>query len=73
MQQELKGSPNVRLLKDYLTRKGKVLKRWKVVRRKRDEALEMIKNGVAELYTGPLPPKKMKINLKDLTWQRQEQ
>lgn len=53
----------VRLLKSYVLNNGKKLPLGQVFRRRRIEAEEMIKNGVAEPYKGPLPPKKMKTNL----------
>lgn len=59
---ELKGNPHVRLLKSYVTPSGKKLPVGQVFRRSRQEAKEMISNGVAEAYSGPFPPKKMKTN-----------
>jgi len=61
MQQELNGSPIVRLLKSYTLNTGKKLPKGQVFRRRRLEASDMIKQGIAELYTGTFPPKKMKI------------
>jgi hypothetical protein len=62
MRQELNGSPIVRLLKSYTLNTGKKIPRGQVFRRKRLEAEQMIKQGIAELYTGPFPPQKMKTN-----------
>lgn len=59
---ELKGNTHVRLLKSYVTPSGKRLPMGKIFRRRRNEAEEMILNGVAEVYSGPFPPKKMKTN-----------
>lgn len=74
MQHELKGSPIIRLLKGYTLNTGKKLPVGQVFRRERKEAEQMIILGIAEVYQGPFPPKKMKINLKDLTikWQQLE-
>lgn len=62
MQQELKGSPHVRFLKGWTTENGKKLPIGKVTRRRRQEAKILIENNIAELYTGPFPPKKMRTN-----------
>lgn len=63
MQQELRGSPHVRFLKSYITGAGNKLVVGQVCRRSRREAKELIQNGIAEVYSGPIPPKKMKTNL----------
>lgn len=60
------GTPIIRLLKSYILKSGKKMPVGKIFPRGRQEAKMMIENNIAELYTGPFPPKKMKINLKDL-------
>lgn len=73
MQRELNGNPFIRLLKGYTLNTGKKLPIGQVFRRGRKEAEEMIKQGVAEAYNGPIPPKKMKTNFfKPKIWQQQE-
>ena len=62
MPQELKGSPHVRFLKSYVTNAGKKLPMGQVCRRDRREAKILIEQGIAEVYSGPFPPKKMKTN-----------
>lgn len=62
MSQELVGSPHVRFLKSYKTTTGNKLVIGQVCRRGRREAKILIEQGIAELYTGPFPPKKMKTN-----------
>lgn len=56
----------IRLLKSYVLNTGKRMPVGKVFRRERKEAHKMIEDKIAEEYKGPFPPKKMKINLKDL-------
>lgn len=54
---------NVRLLKSYTLNTGKKLAVGQVVNRMRKEAETMVKDGIAEVYSGQLPPKKKKTNL----------
>lgn len=59
----------VRLLKSHTFHTGTRIKKLPVgqVCRKRDiVAKQMIENKEAEEYTGSFPPKKMKLNLKNL-------
>jgi len=58
----LNGSPIIRLLKSYTLNTGKKMPIGKIFRRERKEAKQMIENKIAEVYTGPFPPKKMKTN-----------
>lgn len=60
MQQELSGNPHVRFLKGWVNANGKKLEVGRVTRRRKKEAQELIRLGIAEKYTGPFPPKKMK-------------
>lgn len=55
----------IQLLKSYTVR-GKKVPPGKVFRRRDREAERMIEERIAIQYNGPYPPKKMKINLKDL-------
>ena len=56
----------VRLLKSYTLNTGKKLCVGYVFRRTDSEGRKMIENNIAEEYKGPFPPKKMKLNLKNL-------
>lgn len=58
----------VRLLKSYELNTGKIMPIGKVLPRSRKEAEQMIKENIAELYSGPRPHKmktrdKMKTDL----------
>ena len=53
----------VRLLKAYVLNTGKKIPAGQVFPRERKEAERMIKDKIAEPYTGKFPPKKMKTEL----------
>ena len=56
------GTPIIRLLRSYTLDTGKKMPMGYVFPRGWKEAKQMIENNIAELYTGPFPPKKMKTN-----------
>lgn len=57
--------PFVRLKKSYVMN-GKRLGPGKVFRTSRNKLNRLIDEGIGEQYEGPIPPVKMKLNLKDL-------